>query len=722
MTLDLYQFCPCGSGKKVKFCCSRDIVHELDRVLRMVQGEQRLAALEKLDALLAKYPQRPSLLMLKANIEMQLRDLPKAQATVQQLQQVAPQNASAQALLAIVLAAEAQPAQVLVRQLQQAFAVADSAITSRMYEAIILVSVRLAQEGFPAAALGHLRLAYAITDAKDDRCTSMLMQLSQSRAVPLLLREPLELTDCPDAVTWKKEFRAAMADAHRGCWLPAADKLRDMSRRILDAAPILQNLAVLRTWLAQNEEAVESFHALARIRELPLEDRVHFEALAQLLDTNSDATTVPVVEVAYPVTDTERLMEQCLSHRRVRSMPVPPRDAESDEPPAKAMFDVLDRPMPPSSADLTVDDVPRSLGTCAIYGRQTDREARLELITTKTAEFAPLLDVTRELLGGQLPEPVSEQELQRVSRVTFEILSGWRLPDDITPEQRQRLATELRRHAILQRWPQTPSPLLGGKTPIEAVREGQSKVPLLANLLILELTAQEGQWQIDTRPLREQLNLPVPAPIDPRQQDLQGLEHVPVHRFGRLVVSQLSDDQLLAAYRRAYGLLSVESLRQLALEVIQRPSLDERIDKVEAYDILSDVAQTTDEALEYLEKARKLATAEGESPAQWLIDELELRLLRGEGEKFLALLKEIQTRYINEIGVGPALMQLLTRYGLVSPDGHLRVPTRRDAAAAAEIRESQATAPPVWTPDAPAASPAGDEQPKESKLWLPGMD
>lgn len=722
MTLDLYQFCPCGSGKKVKFCCSRDIVHELDRVLRMVQGEQRLAALEKLDALLAKYPQRPSLLMLKANIEMQLRDLPKAQATVQQLQQVAPQNASAQALLAIVLAAEAQPARVLVRQLQQAFVVADSAITSRMYEAIILVSVRLAQEGFPAAALGHLRLAYAITDAKDDRCTSMLMQLSQSRAVSLLLREPLELTDCPDAVTWKKEYRAAMADAHRGRWLPAADRLRDMSQRILDAAPILQNLAVLRTWLAQNEEAVEAFHALARIRELPLEDRVRFEALAQLLDTNSDATTVPVVEVAYPVTDTEKLMEQCLSHRRVRSMPVPPRNAESDEPPAKAIFDILDRPMPPSSADLTAADVPRSLGTCAIYGRQTDREARLELITTKTAEFSQLLDVTRELWGGQLPEPVSEQELQRVSRVTFEILSGWRLPDDITPEQRQRLATELRRHAILQRWPQTPSPLLGGKTPIEAVREGQSRVPLLANLLILELTAQEGQWQIDTRPLREQLNLPVPAPIDPRQQDLQGLDHVPVHRFGRLVVSQLSDDQLLAAYRRAYGLLSVESLRQLALEVIQRPSLDERIDKVEAYDILSDVAQTTDEALEYLEKARKLATAEGESPAQWLIDELELRLLRGEGEKFLALLKEIQTRYINEIGVGPALMQLLTRYGLVSPDGRLRVPTRRDAAAAAEIRESQATAPPVWTPDAPAAPSAGDEQPKESKLWLPGMD
>ncbi len=262
MTLDLYQYCPCGSGKKVKFCCSRNIVHELDRVHRMIQGEQRLAALEKLDSLLVKYPQRPSLLMLKADVELALREASKAQATLQQLVQVDPHNPSAQALLALVQTIEDQDVEVLVRQLQQAFAVANSVITSRMYDALIMVSLRLARQGFPAAAMGHLRLAYAVSEAKDDRCTSMLMQMSQARSIPLLLREPLELTGCPEQVTWKKEFRAAMAEVALGPWLSAADRLLDMSRRILDAAPILQNLAVLRTWLAQNEDAVEAFHAL----------------------------------------------------------------------------------------------------------------------------------------------------------------------------------------------------------------------------------------------------------------------------------------------------------------------------------------------------------------------------------------------------------------------------------------------------------------------------
>ncbi len=277
----------------------------------------------------------------------------------------------------------------------------------------------------------------------------------------------------------------------------------------------------------------------------------------------------------------------------------------------------------------------------------------------------------RELAGGQQPDEVNDSDWGRVPRLGFELLGGWRVPDDVAPDRRQELASELRRHAILQRWPQIPSTLFRGKSPVEAARDGHSRVPLLANLLILEIMAQEGQWPLDTRALREQLNLPVPAPIDPRQQDLKNLDSVPVHRFTQFVVSELSDDQLLSAYRRAYAVMSVEPLRQLALEVIKRPSLDERIDKVEAYDILSDVAPTTDEALEYLEKARKLATAEGESPAQWLIDELELRLLRGEVDKFAAILKEIQTRYIKEIGVVPALTEMLSR---LRPDDPGRPP------------------------------------------------
>ena len=348
MTLDPYQLCPCGSGKKVKFCCSRDIAHELERVERMIQGEQRLAALEKLDSLLVKYPDRPSLLMLKAEVELALKEWPKAESTIERLLQVDPRNPSVQALPAILQGIRGQDIHLAVEQLQHAFAVADSCVTARMYEAIMMLSVRLLRQGYPAAAKGHLQLALALSDAKDERCTSLLMQLNQSRSIPLLLREPLDLMPCPDNVTWSIEFQAAMAEVYRGRWLSGAQKLADMSKRILDAVPILQNLAVLCTWLAQNREAVQAFRALSRIRDLPLDDRVHAEALAQLLDQESDAQQIDMLQLTFELADIEPLMEQCLSSKKLRQLAVDAAASEGEEPPPKAVFDVLDRPMPPT--------------------------------------------------------------------------------------------------------------------------------------------------------------------------------------------------------------------------------------------------------------------------------------------------------------------------------------------------------------------------------------
>jgi len=157
----------------------------------------------------------------------------------------------------------------------------------------------------------------------------------------------------------------------------------------------------------------------------------------------------------------------------------------------------------------------------------------------------------------------------------------------------------------------------------------------------------------------------------------------------------------------------VKSLRAAAAEVVERPSLADRIDRVEAFDILSDVASTTEDSLRYLAQARKLATKEGESPAAWLIDEAELRLVRGEMEEFVSLVKELQARYLREPGVMQNLVEMMARFGLVTPDGRILLPGVAGGAAA----ESSSG---IWTPGSEssvAAEPQG-----ESKLWVPGMD
>jgi hypothetical protein len=43
--IDSYAYCPCGSGKKLKFCCA-DIADEMGKIQDMLTGGQRAACLD----------------------------------------------------------------------------------------------------------------------------------------------------------------------------------------------------------------------------------------------------------------------------------------------------------------------------------------------------------------------------------------------------------------------------------------------------------------------------------------------------------------------------------------------------------------------------------------------------------------------------------------------------------------------------------------------------
>ena len=57
MAIDAYSLCPGGTGKKIKFCCG-DFLAELQKIDRMVEGEQYLACLKHIDHLLEQEPGR----------------------------------------------------------------------------------------------------------------------------------------------------------------------------------------------------------------------------------------------------------------------------------------------------------------------------------------------------------------------------------------------------------------------------------------------------------------------------------------------------------------------------------------------------------------------------------------------------------------------------------------------------------------------------------------
>ena len=94
MPIDPYSPCPGGTGKKVKFCCS-DLVMELDKVQRMLDGEQMVACLDYVRKLDEKFPGRACLQSIRVSLEDSVGDPEAAETTLAAFLKQNPDNAVA---------------------------------------------------------------------------------------------------------------------------------------------------------------------------------------------------------------------------------------------------------------------------------------------------------------------------------------------------------------------------------------------------------------------------------------------------------------------------------------------------------------------------------------------------------------------------------------------------------------------------------------------------
>src|SRR5437660_5059032 len=67
MALDAYSPCPCGSGKKFKWCC-QPIYVELNKALRQDADGQHEAALRTMDQIVGEHPSNPEVWGRKAQL------------------------------------------------------------------------------------------------------------------------------------------------------------------------------------------------------------------------------------------------------------------------------------------------------------------------------------------------------------------------------------------------------------------------------------------------------------------------------------------------------------------------------------------------------------------------------------------------------------------------------------------------------------------------------
>jgi hypothetical protein len=538
--------------------------------------------------------------------------------------------------------------------------------------------------------------------------------LSQANDIPLLLRDDSVILPCPDNATWKDRFVDALEAVALGDWQTAADRFAAIAADMPTEALVWHNLATLRGWLADNTGCIEALHRYAAIRATEadgLDDAVEAEAKAMFLSEYPLGDRVDIYKLAWTVSDVEKAQEAILSSSRFRSIPFDPAQFHDGEtPPPKGAYMLLDRPMPEGAEGLNLATVPRLLGQALLFGRQTDREARLDVMGVAGDELQIVKDMINETAGDAVQSQPTEEVVGHWSASQKLLRAGWQPPRGTTPEQLRAMMEQHRQEAIFDRWPDMKLGVLDGRTPRDASKDDGYRIRLLAAILVMDYWSGQLPGEVDFNALRSQLGLPIQEPIDSQKKPVVEL---PVVRLGRLNPETLSDQDLLMAYYRSTAFAIRPVLRKFAKAILDRPSLAESEERLHAYATLARNEEDLSRALDYVDQGRRAAEAKKESSATWDLMELSLRFAAQDGKESMRLIQHLHDKHIEEPGVGETLTRMLVEVGLLRPDGTPALgPDGPASAMAAEAPASESSG--LWTPDSAESSGGGG-----GKLWTP---
>ena len=713
MAINPYSPCPCGSGKKLKFCCG-DLAAEIEKIYQMIQGDQPRGALKHVDQLLAKNPEQGVLLDLKASIELSLHEFDAAAETVNKFLQAHPDSASAFAQQAI-LASVSENGSAGIDPLQEALELLQKDMPLRVLEAIGAVGQALLVEGKLIAARGHLLLYAGIAPEDDNRGLELLMRMNLQGGLPLLLREYLSLSECPAEVPWQDPYAEALKLSAQGKWRKAAGILIAAIKKFGMEPEMVYSLALLQGWLGNTDAFVAGLHKYA-LMDVPLDSAVEAEALAQLIDTDLDEPSIETVRLTFAIDDEGALESILAQDKRLEDYQIDPNSQEEDETqrPRSAHI-LLDREFAATGVDIGANEIPHVEGFLSVYGKRTDREARLVVTADRGPSMSDVQQSVESVFAGTIGD-LLDTEVVRERPLSEDALSWrWRMPDDTPLEHRRRLVAQQRREAILDRWPKVSRGPFGGKSLEEAAKDESLRIPLLSSVLILEQSTSDPEELGLFEELRAQYDIPHAQEIDPKSIDLQT---VPLVRVPRLKLSEVDTDELLNLQERAVLIGANLATLLISLELVERENLPEDVDLSPAYRRLIRLIPDPQKAFSWIERARAWSKSREESESTWALLELETAIQTGEGSRVQIALNELRDRHMEEPGVAEETYRLLYAAGLIDPNQMASQPAPGVAepiGAATASAESQA----IWTPgaDSPSSLPASDDD--KPAIWTP---
>ena len=713
MAADTYDYCPCGSGNKVKFCCGKDISKEIENLTNSMQGEQYIAAIKSIEQLLEEHGPLPCLYALRGIAFITTGQFEAARENIDQFLKVAPDNSTAWAGRA--LTSEDEPHKVMEYAQKCLEYASDEMIPQLVVPALQGLVDQLFSVGNAFAGFSHLTLVAAIA-RNSQQATMKMLQFMQNPDYPLLLKQRLPMPEAPADADWNEAYDNAQVFARRGAWMAALDIVEDLLENAPGETVLLHSIAILNTYLGL-EEGIQAWRDYAATIDARSDAAIEAEAYAQMLNNQSNPDVQAIQKLTYKVDNLDLAQELLVASSQARMVPDPGfGNDDPDNPPPRSLFVLTDKAQLDTGVDVTMEQIPIAVATLYLFGKQTDRDARVELVLANLDGEDAATTALQTICGNELGELEDTSDITEVPVLADALSWNPVFPEDTPQELMQQLSLTQREDGFRDIFPTLKLQAFDGRTAEELALDFNNRVKVQATLMIIETNLQCRDYKTDLNYLREKLGLAQLEPLDPTDVELSQITDV---QLGRYDVTKMSTDQLAHCYQRCLVITFRKAIVAIAEEIITRDDKPQHLNLADVYGSLLETRSTNEERIDLIEKAKQAALAANQSPAIWLLREIPLRIMSGDTQTASDLMQTIEANHIEEPGIRDHFYQLLMQLGIINPDG-----SPAGGQAQPGIIDPSASAPQaggVWTPgnqEPPADNPSasGDENPG---LWIP---
>ena len=568
MNIDSYATCPCGSGKKFKWCC-QPIYDDISRAQQQNADGQHEAALRILQDLTVAHADNPEAWGRYAELLFQNERLEDAEAAIAKALEINPSYPYGQYLRGEFrrLEGELAGALLLFRKAADLYDPGAREMLGHLYLLIFDCEMKLNR---PIAARAAGELAFRVHP--DAEVKKGLDELFGPANPNLPATAKVKYSFKPLSANASAERRAAwdkaLATAGVGKLTDAVRAFEQLTQEDANDAPAWYNRAVALAWVGANSAAVDALNKYVAL-ELNEDDAGAAWAFAEVLLCGQgceDLADYVEYSIMAPLRDTQPFI-QYLNELQKMGLITGARVSEEE---GVLMAVILEAPPPALTEELAAKQNPRIGAFLVLMGNI------LRLWNTSQETLGRTFDALRQKVGASFgQEPIASRGPVKFQDILTSAIVAVRGAGS-TEELTERFRAHLEKY-FEEDWIHQPLKALAGTPPVDAAEHATLRKKLRGVVQFIEDCGSNSQMPYDFQRLRRKLNL-----AGAKTETAAATTDIAVMSARELAgvdIASLSDAHLDDAFQAALKLDAKELAGKYAQAIVQRPTRTEKPDR-----------------------------------------------------------------------------------------------------------------------------------------------